>query len=286
MKGSNHAVRAGQKNVRQSKERSWWAGFETLTIQRHVHLRQGGSRPTPTVAFADIIRRTQIAIRSSEILPVVIIVTSLERHHVITDENETFESQSFSIVRETEWRPILSITKEMTMSMSKIAWAFCAAFGVLSSVAYAGEAPPPPVVSICTGGAQEAVVGGTFNGSVNKAGASWALVPNTQFSAGPSGFAGDSDLYTVTFSAQANNSVAGTSWLVQAEVSVNGGAFQPIDPNGPNTFHSGNVVQTHTMTWCRRLEASVNAEFRIVWWKVGAGNAIADDYLMRVERTD
>jgi hypothetical protein len=39
------------------------------------------------------------------------------------------------------------------------------------------------------------------------------------------------------------------------------------------------------MTWCRRLAANATT-FRIVWAKFGGGVAIADDYLMRVERSN
>ena len=89
----------------------------------------------------------------------------------------------------------------------------------------------------------------------------------------------------MTLSGEANATVAGSFWTAQAQVSVNGGAFVNIDPVGPNTFHTGVVAQTHTMTWCKRLSANATT-FRVVWSKIGGGVAILDDYLMRVERSD
>jgi hypothetical protein len=64
---------------------------------------------------------------------------------------------------------------------------------------------------------------------------------------------------------------------------VNGGAFVPIDPVGPNTFLTGPAAQTHTMTWCKRLIAN-STVFRIVWSKLGGGAAQVDDYAMLVQR--
>ena len=61
------------------------------------------------------------------------------------------------------------------------------------------------------------------------------------------------DTYTVTFSGEAATT-GGGSWEIRGQVSVNGGAFVDIDPVDSNTFQSGNPRQTHTMTWCRRLD--------------------------------
>jgi hypothetical protein len=150
-----------------------------------------------------------------------------------------------------------------------------------AGVAAADDAPP--ALRVCNGGVQEAVFAQTWNAPVNKAGAALAPVPFTTIPGGPSG--AGSDLYTVTFSGEADGTVAGSFWTAQAQVSVNGGAFVDIDPVGPNTFLTGTAAQTHTMTWCKRLSANGTA-FRIVWAKLGGGVAILDDYLMRVERSN
>ncbi len=179
------------------------------------------------------------------------------------------------------------------MNICKTALALAAAFGVLSSVTHAAEAPP--TASDCDGGSLEGYDARTSSYTFTKAGASWALITNAQVSSGPSGSLFDRDTYAVTFSAQANNSQAGTSWLAQAQYAITGGSgWVDMDPVGPVTFHSGSVAQTHTMTWCERLfvpQCSVpgcdtSIVFQIIWYKVGGGNAIVDDFTLQVMQLD
>jgi hypothetical protein len=144
---------------------------------------------------------------------------------------------------------------------------------------------PPQVVPCFVGGAQESVNGTTRNFPTVTASALPVLMLNTTILGGGSGAAGTTDLYILTFSGEAS-ATGGGSWLAQAQYNVNGGAFLPMNPVGPNTFHSGNAAQTHTMTWCKRIEASNVTNFRIIWSKVGGGTAIIDDYLTKVERSD
>ena len=139
------------------------------------------------------------------------------------------------------------------------------------------------VVTRCPGGAQEAVNTLTNNAPVGN-GAALAIMPFTTLGGGASGAAGDADVYTVTWSGQSFNTVG--AWTAQAQVSVNGGAFVPIDPVGPNIMHTGATQETNTMTWCRRLVATGGTNFRIVWGKLGGGAVTADNYLTRVERSD
>ena len=141
------------------------------------------------------------------------------------------------------------------------------------------------VLTFCAGGAQEIINGSTQNAPASVAGiAAPAVMPFTTVAGGPSGVG--ADLYVVTFSGEANNT-AGGFWTIQAQVSVGGAAFVDIDPVGPNTFHQGNLAETHTMTWCRRISAN-STVFRIVWDKIGgaASTAVIDDYTMLVERSD
>ena len=135
----------------------------------------------------------------------------------------------------------------------------------------------------------------TSSCTFTKAGASWAQITNAQVAAGPSGLIFDRDTYVVTFSAQANNSQAGTSWLAQAQYAISGGSgWVDMDPVGPVTFHSGSVAQTHAMTWCKRLQVppcsvpgcNNSVVFQIIWYKVGGGNAIVDDFTLQVMQLD
>ena len=135
-------------------------------------------------------------------------------------------------------------------------------------------------VGICEGFAQEYANARTQNSVVSTSSTIFVEIPTTRISGGASG---DIDLYTVTFSGQ-TSATGGGSIEVQAQVSINGEPFIPMSPNEPDTFHSGNPAQTHTMTWCR--EISGTPVFRVVWRKVGGGAAILDDYLMRVERSN
>jgi hypothetical protein len=176
----------------------------------------------------------------------------------------------------------------MTKTLARNLLAVAALAGLFSSTAaMAAEGDRADrVPTFCSGGAQEFINGGTQNAAaaVNVA-AGLQIMPFTTFAGGASGAAGDSDLYVATLSGEASGN-GGGFWTAQAQVSVNGGAFFNIDPVGPNTFHQGNLAETHTMTWCRRIAATNTTVFRIVWQKFVAGNAIIDDYTMLVERSN
>ena len=136
----------------------------------------------------------------------------------------------------------------------------------------------------CVGGFQEFVNGGTQNAPSATAAA--AILPFSTFSAGPAGPAGDADLYVVTLSGEADNTAAGGGFTVQAQASVNGGAFFNLDPIGPNTFLQSTVAETNTATWCRRLAATGSVVIRIIWTHFGPGSSILDDYTVLVHRSN
>ena len=137
----------------------------------------------------------------------------------------------------------------------------------------------------CVGGFQEFVNGGTQNAPVASAAAA-AILPFSTYSAGAAGPAGDADLYVVTLSGEADNTAAGGGFTVQAQASVNGGAFFNLDPSGPNTFLQSTVAETNTATWCRRLAATNSVVIRILWNHFGAGSSILDDYTVLVHRSN
>lgn len=138
---------------------------------------------------------------------------------------------------------------------------------------------------VCNGGFQEGVFTNTQNIATSTMSNVFMPVPSTTLSGGASGAAGDPDTYTVTFSGEAGNA-GGGFWEIKGQVSVNGGGFVDLDPVDTNTFLSGNPSQTHTMTWCKRLAATNNTTFRVVWRKIGGGSAIVDGYLIQVQRSD
>jgi hypothetical protein len=137
----------------------------------------------------------------------------------------------------------------------------------------------------CFGGIQEFVNGGTQNAPVASAAAA-AILPFSTFAAGAAGPAGDADLYVVTLSGEADNTAAGGGFTVQAQASVNGGAFFDLSPDGPNTFLQSTVAETNTATWCRRLTATNSVVIRILWNHFGAGSSILDDYTVLVHRSN
>jgi hypothetical protein len=164
--------------------------------------------------------------------------------------------------------------------------ALIAGLGLVPSTAALAEDHAPPLVTHCSGNAQEFVNHNTRNFPATTSSTNFRVVPDTFINGFASGPAGDADTYVVTFSAEANMNMAASSWEAQAQYSINGGGWIDMDPVGPNTFHSGNAAETHTMTWCDRLEATISADFRIRWRVTPAGTATADDYTMRVERSD
>jgi hypothetical protein len=157
------------------------------------------------------------------------------------------------------------------------------AFASLVSLSTLMASEGGAAVTTCSGGAQEFINGITNNTPVANGGGPVPM-PFTTLAGGPSGGAGDADLYVVTWSGQSVNTVG--AWQIQAQVSVNGGAFFPIDPIGPNIMHTGATQETNTMTWCRRLAAANSTTFRIQWNKIGGGVVTVDNYLTKVERSN
>lgn len=155
----------------------------------------------------------------------------------------------------------------------------------LGAEADGGAAASPATFTGCFGGAQEFVNGGTQNAPVFNAAAA-AILPFSTFAAGASGGAGDADLYVVTLSGEADNGAAGGGFTVQAQASINGGAFFNMNPNGPNTFLQSTVAETNTMTWCNRIAASNSVVIRIIWGHFGAGTSVLDDYTVLVHRSN
>jgi hypothetical protein len=156
------------------------------------------------------------------------------------------------------------------------AFSLAAATTALGQEENKGESASARFFVACFGGAQEFVNGGTQNAPSATA-AAGVILPFSTFGAGASGVAGDTDLYVVTLSGEADNTAAGGGFTVQAQASVNGGAFFNMNPNGPNTFLQSTVAETNTMTWCRRIAATNNVIIRIIWSHFGAGSAILDD---------
>jgi hypothetical protein len=133
----------------------------------------------------------------------------------------------------------------------------------------------------CDGAAQEAVFTNTEDAARNLSGS--GTIPSTTILTNGSGV----DSYLVTLSAETRHAGGGVL-NVQAQVSINGGAFLDMLPDGPNTFHTGAQTETHTMTWCERLGASSGGtvDFRIVFSETGGGAAVIDDYTTSVERSN
>ena len=147
----------------------------------------------------------------------------------------------------------------------------------------------------CNGGAAEGVFGLNSNTMVYGEpyfgdGYKPVAIPLTTTAAGPSGNAGDSDLYKVTFSGEFGTTAISlgdqSDVSVIAEVSVNGGAFVPMAPDGIITIHYDYKVLAHTMTWCQRIIATQGTKFRIKWNHGGPKHSQPwiDNYTMLIER--
>ena len=165
------------------------------------------------------------------------------------------------------------------------AFSLAAATTALGQEADAGAEASQRIFVQCIGGPQEFVNGGTQNAAFASA-AALAILPFSTFSVGASGPAGDADLYVVTLSGEADNTAAGGGFTVQAQASVNGGAFFNMNPNGPNTFLQSTVAETNTMTWCHRIAATNSVVIRILWGHFGAGASVLDDYTVLVHRSN
>src|SRR6187431_864276 len=87
-------------------------------------------------------------------------------------------------------------------------FSLAAASTSLGQEADAGKSASQKTFTGCVGGAQEFVNGGTQNAPAITAAAT-AILPFSTFSAGRSGPAGDTDLYVVTLSGEADNTDPG-----------------------------------------------------------------------------
>ena len=145
-----------------------------------------------------------------------------------------------------------------------------------------GNSVARAVVVTCNGGAHEAVFVVTQNAPTSTTSAVFVPIADAQISAGASGFPGDLDTYIVTFSGESDSSAG--AWEIEAEVSINGGAFVNINPTGPNTFQFGKQTNSPSMTWCTRVQATASAVFRMQWRHINGGTANLDDYTMTVRR--
>ncbi len=172
-------------------------------------------------------------------------------------------------------------TSKFVMALAASASLLAAVTAATAQVGDTRRAATNRAVGTCDGFAQEAVVTNTQNATQSTASAAFVTMPSTTIDGGGSG--GGVDLYTVTLSGEALVT-GGGNYEVQAQVSIDGGPYINMGPNQPDTFHSSTFRETHTMTWCREIDAG-STTFRIVWRKNGGGTAIIDDYLMRVERS-
>ena len=68
----------------------------------------------------------------------------------------------------------------------------------------------------------------------------------------------------MTLSGEADNTAAGGGFEVQAQDSLNGGAFIDMVQTGPNFFLQSTVPETSTMTWCNCFVATNSLRIRIV----------------------
>lgn len=175
--------------------------------------------------------------------------------------------------------------RPLSLIVTVSALCITAATTALGAEADGGATASPATFTGCFGGAQEFVNGGTQNAPVATAAAA-AILPFSTFSAGASGAAGDTDLYVVTLSGEADNNAAGGGFTVQAQASVNGGAFFNLNPIGPNTFLQSTVAETNSATWCRRIAATNSVVIRVIWGHFGAGSSILDDYTVLVHRSN
>ena len=134
--------------------------------------------------------------------------------------------------------------------------------------------------TLCVGGAQEYVNSTTNNAVASNFSPVATQMPYSYMNASSNGAAGDTDLYTVTWSGQSSSLIG--YWTAQAQIRINVGAFINMDPVGPNKMYSG----TNTMTWCKRMAADVRADVRIIWAKVGVGSVTIDNYVTRLEQSN
>lgn len=135
----------------------------------------------------------------------------------------------------------------------------------------------------CNGGATKAVLSTIADSNFSTSATTFDVVPGAIISVPLSATA--SDTYTVTFSGQAS-ATGGGSWDIEAQRSIDGGTFGLIPPVKVLTFHSGNKPDANSMTWCIRVSAATNVDFRILWRKVGGGTANIGGYTLQIVQSE
>jgi hypothetical protein len=135
----------------------------------------------------------------------------------------------------------------------------------------------------CNGGVQKAILSTISVSNFSTSSSAFVAIPGASISV-TTGGAG-SDVYSVTFSGEAS-ATGGGNWEIEAQRSIDGGAFDLIPPGTIITFHSGNNGAANAMSWCTRLSATTNLDFRILWRKLGGGTANIGAYTMQVLRSE
>ena len=135
----------------------------------------------------------------------------------------------------------------------------------------------------CNGGVQKAILSTISVSNFSTSSSAFVAIPGASISVTTGGAV--SDVYSVTFSGEAS-ATGGGSWEVEAQRSIDGGAFDLIPPGTIITFHSGNNGAANSMSWCTRLSATTNLDFRILWRKLGGGTANIGAYTMQVLRSE
>jgi hypothetical protein len=151
--------------------------------------------------------------------------------------------------------------------------------------------------SSCSGGVQKAVRIKTNNAPITTTSTTFAALPNASVTYSLP--AGSTDTFVITFSAEArliNNasSTAADNWI-ELEVRDNGVAMQPQDTTSPLAFAAGNVYESHSATFCKRISntgTTAKTHTFTVNWKVtdndAAGNLQGwlDDSALHLEVSD
>jgi hypothetical protein len=135
----------------------------------------------------------------------------------------------------------------------------------------------------CNGDAQKAVLTTISTSNLSTASTTFEVIPGAAISVATGGAV--TDTYVVTFAGEAS-ATGGGNWEVEAQRSIDGGAFSLMPPVTSVTFQSGNKAAAHSMTWCNRVSATTSVDFQIVWRKIGGGTANIGAYTMQVQRSE
>jgi hypothetical protein len=148
-----------------------------------------------------------------------------------------------------------------------------------------GAGPAPLTLTLCDGGAQEAILTNIQDAPATVGEGALVALPSSSV---PASATTNDDTITVTLIGEASMSGVSGNDRIEVEARLDGVAMEPTP--GPVGFHTGSGQDSNAARWCKRVPAGTHT-VQIFWHTVdvspvGTVTGTLDDYTVQVQRND